>query len=916
MRKYHLNAVTAISVLLAFLSLSVSALFADEVGELIDILCRCRTNFVGVIDTHIQLIGRPQEVFFHQPIQGRGTLCYVRTERSIIAALDCRNGNIFWRHIPATQQTISSMALLSEVIVTVLDNGDVEALSAETGHVLWHSHGLSTVAIHASSIHRHIYILSAGSISKLDVAGEQMWRTKVNSDMDHTNHVVSTYVHVYVCRIVLEGTNVMSHQSEIIIQELDATTGLLKDSFTIPIDTLSRDTVFYEDNHHTSLIIWHEKGGTIKLFDLEKRSLLTVSRRNIGRLYRVVVKSSHGSLFLMLGFHERDEIFWDEMHRITRSDDHVEQIHDLPRTSVPASIACTELDSVLYVSRTYHGADALHVEVWDVNSRELIDHHQISDSLYVGATVVSSAIEVVKGTTKVRTRMLLSLSDGHVIMSQAKKIEWTRDEGLASIVEAILVRLPEPIALGRQSYSASPLQNFYTRFLLHFRKVKSHLGLPDNEMPAPDTVRTEKDKFGLNQYLVGFDSSGGIWAISTFEAGRIVWSVKLPVLNAKFVSAHTRRPLILGSAYPVLAVMMQLQGEASGFVLFDINVLNGSVLSNATLSTEGQLSEFEQYPYKLFTIRASQQELSVRLVNPENSIDTWIFEPPQGQRIVTQALSADETIASTGRVLGDRGVLYKFIDQSAVALITTDEVNQSLTVWLLSTVDGRILHQQSHHSIGLDMPIQLIKSENWIAYHFWAGGEVNSFQIVITEFYQGQRNVRAQDVTSPHSLTKIYLYDHELTTMSPTNSGQGITSRDLIVAVKSGEVATISRHLLDPRRVEKDKMTTADKEEMLVPYDFTLPQEPSRTLSHKKIVLGIERIISGPTLLESTSLICAFGLDIFITRVTPSMPFDRLGQSFSKSQIGISLSVLCAAIMITRPFAARKQLESRWIYFA
>jgi ER membrane protein complex subunit 1 len=56
-------------------------------------------------------------------------------------------------------------------------------------------------------------------------------------------------------------------------------------------------------------------------------------------------------------------------------------------------------------------------------------------------------------------------------------------------------------------------------------------------------------------------------------------------------------------------------------------------------------------------------------------------------------------------------------------------------------------------------------------------------------------------------------------------------------------------------------------------------------------VLGVEKIITVPTKLESTSLVIALGLDIFITRTSPSKGFDTLSNDFSYS--GLILTIIC-----------------------
>jgi len=75
----------------------------------------------------------------------------------------------------------------------------------------------------------------------------------------------------------------------------------------------------------------------------------------------------------------------------------------------------------------------------------------------------------------------------------------------------------------------------------------------------------------------------------------------------------------------------------------------------------------------------------------------------------------------------------------------------------------------------------------------------------------------------------------------------------------------------------------------------------------------VKSLISSPALVESTSLLFAYGLDLFFTRaLTPSGTFDILSDNFNKAQILLTLAVLGGGIMVARPAVTRKALKARW----
>ncbi len=112
-------------------------------------------------------------------------------------------------------------------------------------------------------------------------------------------------------------------------------------------------------------------------------------------------------------------------------------------------------------------------------------------------------------------------------------------------------------------------------------------------------------------------------------------------------------------------------------------------------------------------------------------------------------------------------------------------------------------------------------------------------------------------------------------------------------------------------------------------YDPLLPDDPRRVLSHTYEVwvllpyvtyprpysiqvANIKRIITSPALLESTSLVFAFGLDMFLSRVAPSKTFDVLDENFNKAQLVFTVLGLAAAIGITKPIVRNKKLREKW----
>lgn len=101
-------------------------------------------------------------------------------------------------------------------------------------------------------------------------------------------------------------------------------------------------------------------------------------------------------------------------------------------------------------------------------------------------------------------------------------------------------------------------------------------------------------------------------------------------------------------------------------------------------------------------------------------------------------------------------------------------------------------------------------------------------------------------------------------------------------------------------------------EEYLIPYSPVLSIDPKWIVTHKLRVAGVRGILASPTMLESTSQLLAYGLDLFGSSVSPSGRFDVLSRDFNVAQLVATTLALLGATAILKPIVARKQLHERW----
>ncbi|WVF70429.1 hypothetical protein IAT40_005219 [Kwoniella sp. CBS 6097] len=283
-----------------------------------------------------------------------------------------------------------------------------------------------------------------------------------------------------------------------------------------------------------------------------------------------------------------------------------------------------------------------------------------------------------------------------------------------------------------------------------------------------------------------------------------------------------------------------------------------------------------------------------------------------------------DAIASFGRVLGDKSTLYKYLNPhlTVIATFTPSEkgtASSSSTgtghVYVLDTTSGRVVYTSSMEGVVEKGGVKAAMVENWLVFAWldqrgWKMGSVELYEDTESKgVTPSQSTFEDQKIKS---FAQTFILPMGVSSLGFTTSKAGITTKELIVINHKNQVTSIHRRLLDPRR-PIGKLSSRDKEEMLIPYEAMIPVGSKQVVSHKYNVLGAKHVVSSPALVESTSLLFTYGLDLFLTRgLTPSGTFDILSDSFNKAQLLLTLGALSVGIFVAGPAVQRKGLKMKW----
>ncbi|XP_008316237.1 ER membrane protein complex subunit 1 isoform X2 [Cynoglossus semilaevis] len=558
-------------------------------------------------------------------------------------------------------------------------------------------------------------------------------------------------------------------------------------------------------------------------------------------------------------------------------------------------------------------------------------------------------------------------------LQQPGRVIWTREEALSDVVTMEMVDLP---LTGTQAelegefgkkadgLMSMVLKRLSSQFVLlqawisHLWKLFYDARKPRSQVKNEVTIENlSRDEFNLQKMMVMVTASGKLFGIDS-NTGSILWRHNLDNIpaNAAFklmvqrTTAHFPHPpqctLLIkdkDTGLATLHVFNPIFGKKSHITppaltqpilqslilpLMDqdyakvLLLVDDQYKVSAFPSTKNVLQQLQEMASSIFffLIDSSQGRLSGYRLRTDLSTELiWeVIVPPEVQRIVSvKGKRPNEHVHSQGRVMGDRSVLYKYLNPNLLAVVTestdTHQERSFIAILLIDGVTGRIFHEAVQRKAR--GPVHVVHSENWVVYEYWSTkSRRNEFSVI--ELYEGMELYNSTVFSSldrPHApqvLQQSYIFPSSISTMEATLTEKGITSRHLLIGLSSGGILSLPKMFLDPRRPEI--VSEQIREENLIPYAPELLIRTEWFINYNQTVSRVRGIYTAPSGLESTCLVVAYGLDIYQTRVYPSKQFDVLKDDYDYMLISSVLFALFFATMISKRLAEVKLLNRAW----
>lgn len=511
-----------------FCFISCNALFEDQ---------------VGVIDWHQQYIGKVKHAVFHSQKSGRKRVI-VATEENVVASLNLRRGEIFWRHVLAETDVVDEIDIaLGKYVITLSSSGSVlRAWNLPDGQLAWESFlegsssskSLLSVPVDIKNDKENaILVCGRGWLNAVSgIDGELLWRTDFSIGSEEADVSIerivlspdreSIYAIGFIGKSSVAVWLVNPGNGQIMKHEVaNYAGGLSLDKLIV-----TKDTLVALDSTRSTIITSDIAQGELSLHQTALSSLFE--------------DFSFEAQLLPLKFVGAFALKVDSHILLIKVGSTCSELHLLEKVSEPAIIS----DGLLISPEQQAFAVVQHLDKNKVSLTVILDNGQKNEILreVVELDPQRGILQKVFINNYLRIdmshgfRALVIAEDHSLALLQQGEIVWSREDGLAEIIDATTAELP----LERDGVSVAEVEhNLFEWLKGHLLKLKATLMLASAEEIAviqtrrlnnAEKTKMTRDHNGFRKLLIVLTKAGKLLALHSGD-GRIVWSQLLPAFR-------------------------------------------------------------------------------------------------------------------------------------------------------------------------------------------------------------------------------------------------------------------------------------------------------------------------------------------------------------------------------------------------
>eukprot|EP00252_Welwitschia_mirabilis_P014894 TRINITY_DN32950_c0_g1_i1.p1 TRINITY_DN32950_c0_g1~~TRINITY_DN32950_c0_g1_i1.p1 ORF type:complete len:1002 (+),score=183.50 TRINITY_DN32950_c0_g1_i1:130-3135(+) len=509
---------------------------------------------VGVVDWHQQYIGKVKQSVFHTQKSGRKRVV-VLTEENVIASLNLRKGEIFWRHVLAQADIVDGIEIaLGRYVISLSSSGSiVRAWNLPDGQMVWEtflegSTSSKSLLCVPGSIKNEkegsIFVYGGGWLNAVSsFGGDILWRTKLPIESDESQTTIEKIAlshkqdHIYVVGFV--------GKEKVAVWVVDSANGqIIKSNKVVVARGISVDNVLVTDNHFVAL---DDERSTIITGSISERetvlhttSISTFLDQSAGPGELLPLKFSNAFalktksciLLIKIGKAYDDIYLFDKIGTASIISDGL--------------ILTPEQQAFAVVEHLGGGKVSLVIKL-DSSEKTEILREVVQLDAHKGYLEKVFINNYVRTDMSYGFRALVVGEDESLALLQQGEVVWSREDGLAGIIDVSTAELP----VERDGVSVAKVEhNLFEWLKGHFLKLKATLLLASSEEMAviqemrlnnADKTKMTRDHNGFRKLLIVLTRGGKLLALHSGD-GRIVWSLLLPAFRK---SEQCQAPFVL-----------------------------------------------------------------------------------------------------------------------------------------------------------------------------------------------------------------------------------------------------------------------------------------------------------------------------------------------------------------------------------
>mmetsp|Transcript_70430 Transcript_70430/g.223153 ORF Transcript_70430/g.223153 Transcript_70430/m.223153 type:complete len:981 (-) Transcript_70430:53-2995(-) len=767
----------------------------------------------GLKDWHLKNVGRARVAAFHKKRM------YVATERNAVAALKTRTGELIWRQIYEDGDDLDAMVETARQVISLSGGGKyLRSWNPADGVLVWEEAcytsapdpsgkpqtfpddvNMITVGDLDGDNEDDVAILVRGIVQvRTGAGGEVIWNAEVDGKVDGATFQT---IHKVGKEIVALGTVDDEGTPGLAAIRLTLDSGDVVLASSVRTSSAPVLPVVLAPDHKA--VALDAAGATLSVMSFGKKSasIKETSMASLapGAKGARLTADALGDLVLAAAA--------DRTLLISTAD-------ATPAVSkeIPGAAAVTPARSTkggLVVGVVAIGDAGGSFTVLSEEGGAVLQETFPLKSADVGVATSAWLNEYERKDGTMGYRALVVAEDHSMTLVQQGSVVWTREEGLAAVVDTHIVDLPTPseaTAAEEAKLDAKKsiwdvidgqLLNIKSRF--KWATPEEMVEMVERKRRSGEKLKLSRDTYGFRKLIVALSSSGKLYGIHNGD-GRVLWSHfyragaggPLPTQIIVSREPHSLDPndhielLVLGTAkgaattrvswvnahtgvenaaeelpYSVrLARRLQHFDSAGRALVMTVDAAH-TVRVLPSTAEAAAIVEGVRGDTHFFLVDRPGNAIRGYGLAPPTTAGEWAADelwnvafPKSTERILATAQQpAFDAVNTHVKTLGDRSVMFMYINPNTLFVATGEpprpeeraNPDSSVKAYIIDTVTGRVLYRVAHQHA--TGPVHAVFADNWVVYHYW-NVLANRHEMSVLELYDDHASKHEQSPAS------------------------------------------------------------------------------------------------------------------------------------------------------------------------